>query len=70
MDPLSLTASIVAVLELTGKLLEYLRDVRHKSDDQAQLAVEASNIYSLLASLGSNDPTLMTHGLRLFAILE
>ena len=51
MDPLSLTASIIAVLQLTGKLLSYLNDVRNATKDQAQLAVEASSIYSLLISL-------------------
>ena len=51
MDPLSLSASIVAVLQITGKLLSYLNDVRNSTKDQAQLAVEASNIYGLLASL-------------------
>ena len=51
MDPLSLSASIIAVLQLTGKLLSYLNDVRNATKEQAQLAVEASNIYSLLVSL-------------------
>ena len=51
MDPLSLSASIVALLQITGKLLSYLNDVRNTTKDQAQLAVEASNIYGLLASL-------------------
>ena len=51
MDPLSFSASIVAVLQLTGKLLSYLNDVRNTTKDQAQLAVEASNTYSLLVSL-------------------
>ena len=51
MDPLSLSASIVAVLQVTGKLLSYLNDVRNTTKDQAQLAVEASNVYGLLASL-------------------
>ena len=51
MDPLSLSASIVAVLQITGKLLSYLNDVRNTTKDQAQLAVEASNVYGLLASL-------------------
>ncbi len=51
MDPLSLTTSIIAVLQLTGKLLSYWNDVRNATKDQAQLAVELSNIYSLLLSL-------------------
>ena len=51
MDPLRLSASIIAVLQITGKLLSYLNDVRNTTKDQAQLAVEASNVYGLLASL-------------------
>lgn len=51
MDPLSLSINIIAVLQLTGKLLSYLNDVQHATRDQTQLAVEASNIYSLLVSL-------------------
>lgn len=51
MDPLSLSASIIAVLQLTGMLLSYINDVQNATKDQAQLAVEVSNIYSLLISL-------------------
>lgn len=51
MDPLSLSASIIAVLQLAGTILPYLNDVRNATKDQTQLAVEASNIYSLLTSL-------------------
>lgn len=51
MDPLSLSASIIAILQITGTLLSYLNDVRNLTKDQAQLAVEASNVYSLLLSL-------------------
>lgn len=51
MNPLSLSVSIIAVLQLTGKLLSYLNDVQNATKDQAQLTVEAYNICSLLASL-------------------
>ena len=51
MDPLSLSAGIIAVLQLTGTLLSHLNDMRNMTKDQNQLAVEASNIYSLLVSL-------------------
>ncbi len=51
MDPMSLSASIIAVLQITGTLLSYLNDVRNATKGQAQLAVEASNIYSLLTAL-------------------
>ena len=51
MDPLSVTASIVAVLQLTSTLTGYINDVRHATAEQAKLAVEASNLYNLLTSL-------------------
>ncbi|KAF2628821.1 ankyrin repeat domain-containing protein [Macroventuria anomochaeta] len=51
MDPLSVTASIIAVLQLSGKFLAYLNDVKDASKDRAQCAIEASTLYSLLVNL-------------------
>jgi hypothetical protein len=51
MDPLSVTASIIAVLQLSGKVLGYLNDVKDASKDRAKCAVEASNVHSLLINL-------------------
>jgi hypothetical protein len=51
MDPLSVTASIIAVLQLCGKVLEYLNDVKDASKDRAQCAIEAANVYNLLTNL-------------------
>lgn len=51
MDPLSVTASIIAILQLTNKVIEYLGDVQDAPKDRARLAVEASNLYSLLITL-------------------
>ena len=51
MDPLSLTASIVAVLQLTSTLTSYINDARNTTAEQAKVAVEASNLYSLLTTL-------------------
>ncbi|RYP86354.1 hypothetical protein DL769_000738 [Monosporascus sp. CRB-8-3] len=63
MDPLSVTASIVAILQLTSKTIEYLNDVKDASKDRARCAIEASNLYSLLVNLrfrleegNSNEP--------------
>jgi hypothetical protein len=63
MDPLSVTASIVAVLQLTSKVIEYLNDVTDASADRARCAIEASNLYTLLLTLNyrlaeesSNEP--------------
>jgi hypothetical protein len=51
MDPLSITASIIVILQLTTTLTGYINDVRHATREQAKVAVEASNLYSLLTSL-------------------
>lgn len=51
MDPLSLTASIIAVLQMTAKLTGYLNDMTHATSDQKKLALESSNLYGLLTNL-------------------
>ena len=51
MDPLSVTASINAVLQLSAKVLSDLNDVNDASEDRAQYAIEASNVHSLLLNL-------------------
>lgn len=51
MDPLSVTASIIAVLQLSAKVLGYLNDVKDASKDRVKCAVEASNVHSLLINL-------------------
>lgn len=51
MDPLSITASIIAVLQLSTKVLGYLNNVKDASKDCMQCAVEISNLYNLLFNL-------------------
>jgi hypothetical protein len=51
MDPLSVTASIVAILQLSNKVIGYLNDVKDASKDRARCAIEASNLHSLLTNL-------------------
>ena len=51
MDPLSLTASIIAVLQLTSTLTSYISEARNATADQVKVAVEAGNLYSLLTTL-------------------
>jgi hypothetical protein len=51
MDPLSITASIIAILQLSTKVLAYLNDVKSASEERKQCAIEASNLYSLLLNL-------------------
>lgn len=46
-----MTASIIAILQLTTTLTGYINDVRHATAEQAKVAVEASSIYGLLTSL-------------------
>lgn len=47
MDPLSVTASIIAILQLFTKVLAYLNDVKDASKDRVQCAIELSNFHSL-----------------------
>lgn len=51
MDPLSITASIIAVLQVSATVLGYLNDVKDASKDRARCAVEASDLHSLLVNL-------------------
>jgi hypothetical protein len=51
MDPLSATASVIAILQLSAKVLAYLNDVKDASKGHAQCAIEVSNIHNLLTHL-------------------
>ena len=51
MDPLSITASIIGILQLTKTLTGYLNSVRNATTEQQKVAIEASNLYGLLTSL-------------------
>jgi len=51
MEPLSITASIIAVLQLSAGVLGYLSDVKDATKDYAQCNVEIPNIHSLLSKL-------------------
>jgi hypothetical protein len=51
MDGLSVAASIIAVLQLTGAVIGYLNDVKDASKECQQCAIEASNLQSLLINL-------------------
>ncbi|KAF2679582.1 hypothetical protein K458DRAFT_313887 [Lentithecium fluviatile CBS 122367] len=48
MDPLSVTASIIAILLLSYKVIRYLTDVKDAPKERAKCAVEALNLHSLL----------------------
>ena len=51
MDPLSVTTSVIAVLQLTGEVIGYLNDVKDASSECQQCAIEASNLQNLLINL-------------------
>ena len=51
MEPLSATASIIAVIQLSRKVLGYLNDVKDASKERANCTIEVSNLHSLLTSL-------------------
>jgi hypothetical protein len=51
MDPLSVTASVIALVEFTGVIIGYLNNVKDASKDRARCAIELSNVSSLLVAL-------------------
>lgn len=51
MDPLSVTASIIAILQVTATLVNYANDVKDAPKDRARFAIEASSLSSLLLNL-------------------
>ncbi|KAH7381631.1 ankyrin repeat-containing domain protein [Pyrenochaeta sp. MPI-SDFR-AT-0127] len=51
MDPLSVSAGIIAVLQLSSKVVGYLHDVKDASKDRAKCAIEAANLNSLFTVL-------------------
>jgi hypothetical protein len=51
MDPLSLVASVTAVLQLVGTITSYLIDVRDAAEDRIIFAMELSALNSLLTVL-------------------
>ena len=51
MDPLSVTASVIAILQLTGEVIKYLNDVKEAPKECQQCTIEASNLQNLLINL-------------------
>lgn len=50
-DPLSVTAGIIAALQLSGVVVQYLTAVSDASEDRQRLVFEVSSIRGLLSSL-------------------
>lgn len=51
MDPLSITASVIALCQLTNKVVLYLNDVKDAPKECQQCIVEVSNLLGPLISL-------------------
>jgi hypothetical protein len=51
MDPLSVTASIIAILQLSNKVIGYLNDVKDAAKERQRCAIEVTNLQSLLMNL-------------------
>ncbi|KAF2798696.1 hypothetical protein K505DRAFT_232718, partial [Melanomma pulvis-pyrius CBS 109.77] len=50
-DLLSVTGSIIAILQLSGKVVCYLNDVKDASKDRAKCAIEAANACKSIRAL-------------------
>jgi hypothetical protein len=50
-DPLSVTASIIAVLQLSSTVLRYLVNVKNASADRKSLIREISSTHGILSTL-------------------
>ncbi|KAI9838432.1 MAG: hypothetical protein M1837_002487 [Sclerophora amabilis] len=50
-DPLSITASISSILQVTGTVVQYLNDVKDSTKDRNRLLLEVSSVVGLLYSL-------------------
>jgi hypothetical protein len=48
MDPLSITASVIAVIEITRKAIEFLDAIKNGPRECRHLRMEISNLYYLL----------------------
>lgn len=48
MDGLSVAGSIIAVIQITGKVIKYLNDVNNAPKECRQCTIEASNLHNLL----------------------
>ena len=51
MDPISLTASFITIIELTTKATSYLKELKHGSEDRVRLREQVRSIQCLLEIL-------------------
>jgi hypothetical protein len=51
MHPLSVTASVIGILQLTSKVIESLDNLKDAPRDRARVVIAASNLHTLLITL-------------------
>lgn len=51
MEPLSVATSIVTILQLTVKVLDYINNAKNASEEQRKIASEASSVQGMLMNL-------------------
>ncbi|KAK4968766.1 hypothetical protein LTR28_001540, partial [Elasticomyces elasticus] len=51
MDPLSVTGSIIAILQITSTVICYLAAIKDAPKESRKFAIEASNLFGLLTNL-------------------
>lgn len=51
MDPLSVSAGIIAILQLSSTVVKYVRDAKGASEDRQRLVLEISAVRGLLCTL-------------------
>ena len=54
MDGISVAASIIAIVEITGSVIKYLSDIKDAPKECAQWMIELSNLNTLLLQLKSH----------------
>jgi len=62
MDPLSMTASISAIMQLAQRVANYLNDMKDASKEQVRIATEISSVNALLTP---SNTVSRTHSLEI-----
>lgn len=51
MDPLSVTASVIAILQVTSEVINYLNDIKNAPKDCRKCVIKVVNLCNLLINL-------------------
>ena len=54
-DPLSISASVIAIIQLSGKVIQYLRDIKESSPHKHRILLELSGTRGVLETLNDVD---------------